>query len=448
MRITLACAVALAALVAGVAARSAPPPRLSFGGSQGLEFDGGFAGVGDAETIAAEDVSGDRKPDLVLGSYANRVVWLAIRRPQGGFTVSDLVQFVAGVPAALAVGDLNADGRGDVVVANGTGTKVVSVLLNDGTGGFDRADYATGSSPQGVAVADLDGDGRPDVVSANSSVRTVSVLRNLGGGTFAPKADYPTGPLPTAVAAGDVNGDGRADLVTGNGGAATVSVLLNRGNGTFRARTDVATGGAPNSVALADFDGDGRLDVATASPRSPRGRGVSVLLGRGDGTFRPRRDYAVSGDASRVVAGDVNGDGRPDLALSDTGKLAVMLDRGDGTFEPPLWFGYADSVAAADFNLDGRLDLAGAWVNDRNGGWSVSAHLNAPGLCDVQNVLGKTLAAAKELLQRADCAVGSIRGAYSTRVPRGRVLRQSPRFPGGVLRSGGKVALVLSRGRR
>jgi len=325
--------------VLGVAARSAPAPRLSFAGAQGLDYGKGFNGFGDAETIAAGDVSADTKPDLVLGSFSDRAVWLAIRKPQGGFAVSDGEQAVAGVPAGLAVGDLNADGRSDVVVANGTGAKVVSVLLNDGAEGFTRDDYATGSSPQGVAVADVNGDGRPDVVTANSSARTVSVLRNVGGGTLTPKADYTTGPLPTAVTAGDLNRDGRADLVTANSGEATVSVLLNRGNGTFSPRTDVVTGGAPNSVALADFDGDGKLDVATANPRARLARGVSVLLGRGDGTFRPRRDYPVGLYASRVLAADLNGDGRPDLALSEGGNLAVMLNRGDGSFEPPLWFG-------------------------------------------------------------------------------------------------------------
>ena len=447
MRLSCACAVVLAGLVLGVAARSAPVPRLSFAGAQGLDFGKGFAGHRDAETIAAGDVSGDKKPDLVLGSLADRAVWFAIRKPQGGFAVADSEQAVAGVPAGLAVGDLNADGRTDVVVANGTGSRVVSVLLNDG-GGFARTDYPTGSSPQGVALADVNGDGRSDVVTANSSARTVSVLRTLGGGALAPKADYTTGPLPMAVAAGDLNGDGRADLVTANGGASTVSVLLNRGNGAFSPRTDVVTGGAPNSVALADFDGDGRLDVATANPRARPGRSVSVLLGRGDGTFRPRRDYAVGSYASRVVAADLNGDGRPDLALGDGGNLAVMLNRGDGTFESPLWFGYGGAVAAADFNLDGRIDLAGSWVNDRNGAWSVSAHLNTPGLCNVQNVLGKTLTAARQLLERASCAVGAVRRGYSARVARGRVLRQSPRFPGSVLAGGGKVALVLSLGRR
>jgi hypothetical protein len=435
--------------VLGVAARSAPVPRLSFAGAQGLDY-GTFDRLGDAEALVAGDVSGDGKPDLVLGSFSDRAVWFAIRKPQGGFAVADDERAVVGVPASIAVGDLNADGRGDVVVANGTGAKAVSVLLNDGSGFAlaARADYPTGASPQGVALADVNGDGRPDVATANSSARTVSVLRNLGDGTLAPKADYATGPLPIAVAAGDLNGDGRADLVTANSGAATISVLRNRGNGTFAPRADVVTGGAPNSVALADFDGDGRLDAATANPRARPARGVTVLLGRGDGTFRPRRDYPVSFNPSRIAAADLNGDGRPDLYLSEAGNLAVMLNRGDGTFEAPLWFGYGDAVAAADFNLDGRIDLVGSWVNDRNGLWTVSAHLNTPGLCDVQNTVGKTLAAAKQLLQRASCAVGSVRRAYSARVRRGRVIRQSPRFPGSVVAGGGKVSLVVSLGRR
>src|SRR5262249_56776063 len=94
---------------------------------------------------------------------------------------------VAGVPASIIVGDLNGDGRNDVVVANGTGSKLVTVLLDDGAGGFARADYPTGASPQGVVLADVNGDGRPDVVTANSSAGTVSVLRNRGDGTLGPK---------------------------------------------------------------------------------------------------------------------------------------------------------------------------------------------------------------------------------------------------------------------
>jgi hypothetical protein len=273
------------------------------------------------------------------------------------------------------------------------------------------------------------------------------VLVNRGDGTLRRRVDFRTGKLPAAVAAGDLNHDGRPDLVTANSGGAAVSVLLNRG-GAFPVRTALATGGAPNSVALADFDGDGNLDVATTNPRARAAHGVSVLLGRGDGTFRPRRDYRVTAHPSRIVAADLNGDGRPDLALSDDGALGVLLNRGNGSFEQPVWFGLADALAAGDFNRDGRVDLAGAYVNERNGRWNVAAHVNTPGLCNVQLVLRKTLATAKQLLARANCSVGSVRRARSAKVARGRVVKQSPRFPGGVMSGGGKVALVISRGRR
>ena len=96
-----------------------------------------------------------------------------------------------------------------------------------------------------------------------------------------------------------------------------------------------------------------------------------------------------------------------------------MLNRGDATFQGPLWFGLANTIAAGDFDGDGRLDLAGAWVNDRNGAWSLTVHRNRPGLCDVQDVLGKTLAVATDLLTRAGCTVGPVRHQRSrARAPR------------------------------
>ena len=110
-----------------------------------------------------------------------------------------------------------------------------------------------------------------------------------------------------------------------------------------------------------------------------------------------------------------------------------MLNRGDATFQGPLWFGLADTIGAGDFNGDGRLDLVGAWVNDRNGAWSVTVHRNRPGLCNVQDVRGKTLVVATDLLTRAGCVVGQVHRARSKSVRRGRVMSQSPRFPGGVL---------------
>jgi hypothetical protein len=433
-------------LAAGLA-RSAGPPRLSFAAGVPPQLPRGFDGSRDAETLAAADLNGDGKSDLALGSFQDEAVWLALSAPGGRLAVQQTQYRVGGGPSALAAGDVNGDGSADLVVAKAH-SSAVSVLVADGHGGFaPPVDYPTAASPVAVALADLDGDHRLDVATADADRKAVSVLLNHGNGTLEPKSDYTTAIGPVAVAAGDLDGDGRPDLVTANT-SGSVSVLLNHGKVLFAAKADYAAGGAPNSLTLADFDGDGVLDAAVASARARQGKHVTVLLGRGDGTFRLRRYFPVRVFASRLASGDLNGDGSPDLVFSDGGALAVMLNRGDATFQGPLWFGLADTIAAGDFNGDGRLDLAGAWVNDRNGAWSVTVHRNRAGLCNVQDVRGKTLAVATDLLTRADCTVGPVRRARSRTVRRGRIVSQSPRFPGSVLPAGGQVSLVLSLGRR
>jgi hypothetical protein len=445
-RFACICAVLVVTLV-GVLAFAATPPRVSFAAGVVPDAPKGFDGFGDAETLGAGDLNGDGKSDLALGSFQDEAVWLALSTHGGSLEIQRAEYGLGGGPSALVAGDLNADGSADLVVAKAH-SSAVSVLVNDGHGGFaPPVDYPTAASPVSVALADLDGDHRPDVATADADRKAVSVLLNHGNGTLEPKEDYGTALGPVAVAAGDLDRDGHPDLVTANT-SASVSVLLNRGRGTFAPRADYAAGGAPNSLALPDFDGDGFLDAAVASPRAPHGRHVTVLLGRGDGTFRLRRYFPVRVYASRLSSGDLNGDGSPDLVFSDSGALAVMLNRGDATFQGPLWFGLADTIAAGDFNGDGRLDLAGAWVNDRNGAWHVTVHRNRPGLCNVQDVLGKTLPVATDLLARADCTVGQVRHRRSTRFRRGRVVSQSPRFPSSVLPAGGQVSLVLSLGRR
>ena len=434
------------AVAAGLA-RSAAPPRLSFAAGVAPDLPRGFDGSRDAESLAAADLNGDGKSDLALGSFRDEAVWLALSAPGEGLAIQQAQYRVGGGPSALAAGDLNGDGSADLVVAKAH-SSAVSLLLGDGHGGFaPPVDYPTAASPVSVALADLNGDHKPDVATADADRKAVSVLLNHGNGTLERKSDYTTAIGPVAVAAGDLDGDGRPDLVTANT-SGSVSVLLNRGKVLFAAKADYAAGGAPNSLALADFDGDGFLDAAVASPRAPKGRHVTLLLGRDDGTFRLRRYLAARVNASRISSGDLNGDGSPDLVFSDGRALAVMLNRGDATFQGPLWFGRADTLAAGDFNGDGRLDLAGAWVNDRNGAWNVTVHRNRPGLCNVQDVLGKTLAVATDLLTRAGCTVGQVRRRRSRQVHRGRIVSQSPRFPGSVLPAGGQVALVLSLGRR
>jgi len=168
--------------------------------------------------------------------------------------------------------------------------------------------------------------------------------------SFAPHVDYPTdhdsqvGSGPLRVAVGDFNGDGHADLVTvSNHAPATASVLLGRGDGTFGAKTDYAAGASdsfPSSVAVGDFNRDGHPDLAVTeyftptTGQNPYRRSVAVLLGRGDGTFAPPVEYPTGPGPTSVVVGDLNGDGNPDLVTSDLGSnsVSVLLGHGDGTF--------------------------------------------------------------------------------------------------------------------
>ena len=394
-------------------------------------------------SVAIGDLNGDGKPDLAT---ANGTVSVLLNRGDGSFQAKR--DYKTAGANSVAIGDLNGDGKPDLATA---GANSVSVLLNNGDGSFAaKHDYATGRGPLAVVIGDLNRDGRPDLATANDAF-SVSVLLNRGDGSFAAKRDYRTG-NPSSLAIGDLNGDGRPDLVTANDEAdETVSVLLNRGDGSFRAKRDYRTGSGAQSVAIGDLNGDGKPDVATANEGGPPAAvpTVSVLANRGDGSFRARHDYRAADIPTSVAIGDLNGDRRPDLVIADVYRTSVaVLLRGNGGFQAKLDYGTrsATSVAIGDLNGDGKPDLATANGNPRN---TVSVLINTPGLCTVQNVEepGMPLPAAKRTIARGHCRVGTIRRAYSKEIKRGRVISQKPK-PGMVLHGGGKVNLVVSRGRK
>jgi hypothetical protein len=268
-------------------------------------------------------------------------------------------------PFALASGDLNGDGKLDLAVAN-LGASTVSVLLNKTGGRFrSKVDYATGPQPSSIAIGDLNGDRKADLAIANVGTEekagtTVSLLLNKGNGSFEAKRDFQAGPAPRSVAIGDLNGDGKPDLATANelGKAGTVSVLLNTGDGTFAPTHDYATGADAYTVAIGDLNGDGKLDLAVAD-----GAGVAVLLDSGDGSFPTPHHYETGGFAISVALGDLNGDGKRDLAVGHIAtpgrSVSVLVNRGDGSFSPrrPYDAGAAYSVAMGDLNGDRRPDL-------------------------------------------------------------------------------------------
>ena len=217
-------------------------------------------------------------------------------------------------PYSVAIGDVNGDGKPDLVVSN-YGSNSVSVLLGNGDGTFQQqTTYATGDNPRGIAIADVNGDGKPDVLVANLTANTVSVLLGNGDGTFQQQTTDRTGGFPVSIATGDLNGDGKPDLVVANALSGTVSALLGNGDGTFQQQATYATGSGPNSVAIGDVNGDGKLDLVVANANS---NAVSLLLGNGDSTFQQQATYATGSVPDSVAIGDVNGDGKLDLVVAN-----------------------------------------------------------------------------------------------------------------------------------
>ena len=133
-----------------------------------------------------------------------------------------------------------------------------------------KVDFATGSNPFSVSIGDLDGDGKADLAVANVSGSSVSVFRNTGSAgtiSYAAKVDFTTGLFPYSVSIGDLDGDGKADLAVANYGSNTVSVIRNTGSAgtiSYAAKVDFATGSNPYSVSIGDLDGDGKADLAVA----------------------------------------------------------------------------------------------------------------------------------------------------------------------------------------
>jgi hypothetical protein len=228
------------------------------------------------------------------------------------------------------------------------------------------------AAPRALAVADFNSDGNQDVAAASDNSQHVSVFLGLGDGTFQAAVTSPTESDNSSLAAAHLNSDSHVDLVMTNPKTHDVSVLVGNGNGTFQGPVRYVVSGEPNAIAVADFNHDGELDLAVANAANTV---TSILLGNGDATYQPAVQYNT-GTSHTVAAGDFNGDGNVDLALghhdvvgNNNGSVGVLLGNGNGTFQSQTQYLAGTNprfVIAADFNGDGRADVAAANLRSDN----------------------------------------------------------------------------------
>jgi hypothetical protein len=323
------------------------------------------------------DFNGDGKLDVIVVAFGYTITG-SILLGNGDGTLQlpvPLNQNAGSGYSAAASADFNGDGKLDLLLLTpdfGSGA-TMAILLGNGDGTFQGpVTYPVPNAPY-LVLDDFNRDGKPDIAISGGILGSgqVTILINNGDGTFKSPANYSISGNVEALAAADLNADGNLDLVVPTGGSsAAISVLLGNGDGTFGNPIVYASNLLSiysTSIAVNDFNGDGKLDLALTDSAGPT-NAVAIVLGNGDGTFQSLPLlYSAGLLPAGVVSVDANGDGKPDLAVAggygvaSYFSLTTLINRGDGTFTNPVTFPvlqFPYSAVTGDFNGDGNVDIA------------------------------------------------------------------------------------------
>jgi hypothetical protein len=324
--------------------------------------------------IASGDLDGDGKPDMVVvnGQYPYSISVYKNTSVAGSGIISfaEKDDIPTGIgPFGIDIGDIDSDGKLDVVITN-TFSFTISVFRNNSTPGnisFEVRKDLPAMNPDLVTIADLNKDGRPDLVVTNFVAHSISIFRNTsnpGAVSFAARTDYPTGNFPDEVAVADIDGDSWKDIVVTSD--APIAIFKNAGTAgiSFSINNNPIPGLEAGNVILADFDGDNKPELTV-------GKDASVAVYRntsvaGTISFAAPNDFAISGYPGRLAVADLDGDGKPDLATLHGSVLANASTPGTISLEHKADFGMGSGpfdLTIDDFDGDNKPDMATANQN-------------------------------------------------------------------------------------
>lgn len=318
--------------------------------------------------LAVADLNRDGRGDLIVANSESDSISLLYGSGPGNFLPALAIGTAAG-PNALAVADLNRDFIPDLVVTGGV-DDVLMAFHSRRAGGLDTVlELPTGTGPAGVATADFNRDARADLVVTNSFDGTISFFVGTAegfepGGSLVSGGGFDSGPL--GVATGDLNLDGFADVVVANQMEDTVTVLLGDGTGAFPRVNTFDVDSLPTAARIADATGDNLPDIVAVNEGSDS---LTILIGDGQGNISDRLSLDTGFFPESVVVRDLNGDGLADLITADSFSdvVSIFAAESPGQFSPRIIFPVGRSpfdVTVGDFNHDGRPDLATANLDD------------------------------------------------------------------------------------